>query len=141
MQQQTWRHPGPVLVSSETDQGPQNRRPGASSVCGQRALYRGLLLNTDTKLNKQSRTMFQGWFRSNNPQAKVLTTVPGAAWHQGVVSPMVSPGNQVASWSTQTLPLHAGLCRGGPYTSLANCENNMEKNDLNVTSQEYHTNI
>ena len=47
------------------------------------------------------------------------------------MSPMVSPGNQVASWSTQTLPLHAGLCRSGPYTSLANCGNNMEKNDLN----------
>ena len=75
--------------------------------------------------------MFQRWSRSNNPQAKVLTTVPRATWHQRVVSPTVSPGNQVASWSTQTLPLHAGLCRGGPYTSLANHGNNMEKNDLN----------
>ena len=39
--------------------------------------------------------MFQGWSRSNNPQA--LTTVPRAAWHQGVLSSTVSPGNQVAS--------------------------------------------
>ena len=95
------------------------------------ALYRGLLLNTDTKLNKHSRTMFQGWSQSNNPLANVLTTVSRAAWHQGVVSPTVPPGNQVASWSTQTLPLHAGLCRGGPYISLANLGINMEKNDLN----------
>ena len=75
--------------------------------------------------------MFQGWSRSNNPQTKVLTTVPKAACHQGVVSPTVSPENQVVSWSTQSLPLHAGLCKGGPYTSLANRGNNMEKNDLN----------
>ena len=93
------------------------------------ALYRVLLLNTDIKLNKQSRTMFQGWSRSNNPQAKVLTTMPRTAWQQGVVSPTVSPGNQVAFSSTQTLPLHARLCRGGPYTSLANRGNNMETNN------------
>ena len=49
-------------------------------VADRGALYRGLLLNTDTKLNKQSRTMFQGWCRSNSSQAKVLTTVPRAAW-------------------------------------------------------------
>ena len=61
----------------------------------------------------------------------MLKTVPRAAWYQGVMSPTVSPGNQVASWSTQTIPLHAGLCRSGPYTSLANYENNIEKNDLN----------
>ena len=42
------------------------------------------------------------------------------------MSSTVSPGNQVAS-----LPLHAGLCRGGPYTSLADRGNNMERNDLN----------
>ena len=71
--------------------------------------------------------MFQGWSRINNRQAKVLTTVLRAAWHQGVVS----PGKQVASWSTQTLPLHSELCRGGPHTSQANRGNNMEKNDLN----------
>ena len=29
--------------------------------------------------------MFQGWSRRNNPQAKVLTTVPRAALHQEVV--------------------------------------------------------
>ena len=75
--------------------------------------------------------MFQGWFRSNKPQAKVLTTVPRAAWHRRVVSPTVSSGNQVASWSIQTLPLHAGHCKGRPYTSLVNRRNNMEKNDLN----------
>ena len=74
--------------------------------------------------------MFQGWCRSSNPQAKVLTTVPRAAWHQGVVSPTVSPGNQVASWSTKTLPLHAGLCGGGSYTCLVNRGNNVEKNDV-----------
>ena len=51
-------------------------------VADRAALYRGLLLNTDTKLNKQSRTMFQGWSRRNNPQAKVLTTVPRAAWYK-----------------------------------------------------------
>ena len=49
--------------------------------------------------------MFQGWSRSNNPQAKMLRT--------------------------QTLPQYAGLYRGGPYTSLANRGNNMEKSDLN----------
>ena len=62
-------------------------------VAGRGALYRGLVLNTDTKVNKQSRTMFQGWSRRNNPQAKVLTTVPRAAWRQG----LVSLGNQVTS--------------------------------------------
>ena len=36
-------------------------------------------------LNKQSRTTLQGWSQRNNPQPKVLTTVPRAAWHQGVV--------------------------------------------------------
>ena len=56
-----------------------------------------LLLNTDTKLNKQSRAMFQGWSRRNNPQAKVLSTVPRAAWHQGVVTHTVSLGNQATS--------------------------------------------
>ena len=50
------------------------------------ALYRGLLPNTHTKLNKQSRTMTQGFSRRNNPQAKVLTTVTRAAWHQGPIS-------------------------------------------------------
>ena len=43
--------------------------------------------------------MFQGWSRRNNPQAKVLTTV--------------------LAGSIEVLPLHAGLCRGGPNTSLA----------------------
>ena len=100
-------------------------------VADRGALYRGLLLNTVTKLNKQSRTIFQEWSRSNNPQAKVLTTVLRAAWHLGLVTPAVFPGNQVTSCSTQNLPLHAGLCRGGPYTSLANRGKNMEKNDLN----------
>ena len=66
-----------------------------------------------------SRTMYQAWCRRNNPQAKVLTTMPRAAWHQGVVSHTVSLGNQATSWSIEALPLHAGLCRGGPNTSLA----------------------
>ena len=61
----------------------------------------------------------------------MLTTVLRAAWHLGLVTPAVFPGNQVTSCSTQNLPLHAGLCRGGPYTSLANRGKNMEKNDLN----------
>ena len=38
--------------------------------------------------------MFQGWSQRNNLQAKVLTTVTRAAWHQGVVSFNVSLGNQ-----------------------------------------------
>ena len=71
--------------------------------------------------------MFQGWSRSNNPQAKVSTIVPRTAWHHEEVS----PGNQVASWSTQTLLMHVGLCRNGSYTSLNNHGNKMEKNDLN----------
>ena len=75
--------------------------------------------------------MLQGWSPSNNPQAKVLTTVPRAAWHQGVVSSTVSPGNQVTSWSIRTLPLYAGLCRVGSYTSLADRGIYMERNDLN----------
>ena len=37
--------------------------------------------------------MFQGWSKSNKPQAKVFTTVPRAIWHQGVVSSTVSSGN------------------------------------------------
>ena len=32
----------------------------------------------------------------------------------------MSPGNPVASWSILTLPLHAGIGRGGQCTSLAN---------------------
>ena len=75
--------------------------------------------------------MFQGWSRNNNPQAKVLTTMSRAAWHQGVVSSAVSPGNRVASWSIQTLPLHAGVCSAGTYTFLANRRNNMKKHNLN----------
>ena len=82
---------GPALVSSRTG---HRARP---QVVDRGALYRGLLLNTDIKLNKQSRTMFQGWTRRNNPQAKVLTTVPRAAWHQGVMSYTVSLGNQATS--------------------------------------------
>ena len=109
--------------------GPRTGHRARPQVADRGVLYRGLLLNTDTKLNKQSRTMFQGWSRSNNPQTKVLTTVPWAAWHQGVVS----PGNQVASWSTKTLPLHAGLCRSGRYTSLANRGIEMEMTNLNKT--------
>ena len=62
--------------------------------------------------------MFQGWSRRNKPQAKVLTTVPRAAWRQGVVSHTVFLGNQATSSSIEAL--HAGLCRGGPNTSLAN---------------------
>ena len=61
----------------------------------------------------------------------MLTTVPRAAWHQGVVSSTAFAENQVASWSVQTRPVHARLCRGGPYSSLADRGNNMEKNDLN----------
>ena len=72
---------------------PRTGHRARPQVADRGAPYRGLLLNTDTKLNKQSRTMFQGWSRRNNPQAKVLTTVPRAAWHQGVVS----LGNQVTS--------------------------------------------
>ena len=64
-------------------------------------------------------------------EAPPLTTVPRAAWHQGMVSSTVSPGNQVASWSIQTLPLNTGLCRGEPYTSLADRTNNVKRNDLN----------
>ena len=41
--------------------------------------------------------MIQGWSQRNNPQAKVLTTVPRAAWHQGVVSHTVFLGNQATS--------------------------------------------
>ena len=58
--------------------------------------------------------------------------VPRAVFHQGVVS----PENQITSWSTQTLPLHAGPCRGGPYTSLTDRGNNMEKNNLNKSMYE-----
>ena len=47
------------------------------------------------------------------------------------MSPTVSPGNQVASWSTQTLLLYVKLWRSTPYTFLANRGNNIEKNDVN----------
>ena len=99
-------------------------------------LYRGLLLNTYTKLNKQSRKMFQGWSRRNNPQAKVLTTVPRAAWHQGLVSFTVYLGNQANPWSIEALPLHSGLCRGGPNTFLANRGNKMESLNSNKSMYE-----
>ena len=56
--------------------------------------------------------MLQGWSRKNNPQVKVLTTVPRDPWHQAVVSYTVSLGNQVTSQSIETLPLHTELCRG-----------------------------
>ena len=100
--------------------GPRTGHRARPQVVDRGALYRGLLLNTDTKLNKQSRTMFQRWSRRNNPRAKVLTTVPRAAWLQGVVSHTRSLGNQATSQSIAALPLDAGLCRGGPNTSLAN---------------------
>ena len=89
---------GPALVSSETDQGglrTGDQEPPRDADRG--ALYRRLMLNTDTKLNKQSQTMIQGWSRRNNPQAKVLTTVPMAASHQRVVPITVSLENQVTS--------------------------------------------
>ena len=44
-------------------------------VADRGALYRGLLPNTDTLdtyLKEQSRTMFLGWSRRNNPRAKVF---------------------------------------------------------------------
>ena len=41
--------------------------------------------------------MFQRWSQRNIPQAKVLTTMPRAAWHQGVVSFTVSLENQATS--------------------------------------------
>ena len=56
--------------------GPRTGHRARPQVADRGALNRGLLLNTDTKLNKQSWKMFQGWSRRNNPQAKVLTTVP-----------------------------------------------------------------
>ena len=77
--------------------------------------------------------MFQRWSRGNNPQANVLNTVPRAVWHHGVVSSTVPSRKKVASWCSQTLHLHAGLCRGGPYTSLADSGNNIKTNDLNET--------
>ena len=40
-------------------------------------------------------------------------------------------GNQIAPWSIQTLPLHAGLYRAGPYTVPPKRGNNMERNYLN----------
>ena len=44
--------------------------------------------------------MFEGWSRRNNPQAKVLTTVPKAAWHQGVVYGVTrAPGHLLEYWS------------------------------------------
>ena len=55
--------------------GPKTGHQARLRVADRGALYRRLLLNTDTKLNKQSRTMFEGWSRRNNLQAKVLTTV------------------------------------------------------------------
>ena len=44
--------------------------------------------------------MFQGESRRNNPQAKELTTVPRAAWRQGVVLYGVSrkPGHLLEYW-------------------------------------------
>ena len=43
----------------------------------------------------------------------------------------VTLGNQAASYSIEALPLHAGLCRGGPNTSLATHGIMMEISDLN----------
>ena len=61
----------------------------------------------------------------------MLKTVPKAAGHQGVVSSTVSPGNQVASWSIQTLPLRERPSGGEPYTCIADRGNSMERNNLN----------
>ena len=80
--------------------------------------------------------MCQGWSRRNNPQAKMLTTVPRAAWHQGVVSHMVSLGNQAISWSIEALPLHAELSRGSPNTSLATCGIRMEFSNIKKSMYE-----
>ena len=57
--------------------GPRKGHRARPRVADRGALYRGLLLNTDTKLNKQSRTMFQGWSRMNNrPPCRVLRPYP-----------------------------------------------------------------
>ena len=79
--------------------GPKNRQPGAYSCSGQRGPVSRVTANTDTYLNKQSRKRFQGWSGMNNPQAKVSTTVPRAAWQQGVVFYTVSLGTQATSQS------------------------------------------
>ena len=93
-----YKFPRPCIVFfGNRSGGPGTGHRVRPQVADRGVLYRGLMLNTDTKLNKQSRTMFQGWSWRNNPQAKVLTTVPRAAWHQGVVSHTVSLGNQATS--------------------------------------------
>ena len=76
--------------------------------------------------------MFCKFFFNNLSQV----WVPRAAWHQRVMSSTVSPGNQVASWSIQTLPLHAVPCKGGSYTSLADRGDNMERNVLDKSMRE-----
>ena len=48
-----------------------------------------------------------------------------------MVSFAVSLGNQVTSQGIETLPLHEGLCRGRPNTSLATRGLTMEKLNLN----------
>ena len=74
--------------------GPRTGHRARPQVANIGSLYRVLLLNTDTKLNKQSRTIFQGLFRRISLQAKVVITVPKAAWHQEVEFFTVSLGNQ-----------------------------------------------
>ena len=49
----------------------------------------------------------------------VLITLPRDAWYYEVVFHTVSLENQVTSYDIETLFLHAGLCRGGPNTSIA----------------------
>ena len=100
-------------------------------VADRGALYGGILPNTDMYLNKQLRTMFQGWSRMNNPKAKVLTTAPMDAWHLGVMSFTVSLGNQVTSSSIETLLLHVGLCKVEPNTSVATGGISLENLNLN----------
>ena len=53
--------------------------------------------------------MYQGWSRRNNPQAKVLTTVPRTAWHQGVVSYTVSLGTRLPPRVLRPNPVCAAL--------------------------------
>ena len=80
--------------------------------------------------------MFQGWYRRNIPQAKMLTVVQMAVWHQGVVSFTEYLGNQVTSQSIEILPLHAELCWGGPNTFLATRGIVMENDKLNKSMSE-----
>ena len=74
-------YPVAALVTFEIEQEAlETGHRAPPQVADRGSLYQELRLNTDTKLNKHSLAIFQGWSRRNNCHVKVLTIVPRATW-------------------------------------------------------------